>query len=119
VLVATWGYCPTRTWRRRWVLVSAFGFRDEQRLTGYFFSAVVLAFGLPRGILFNARWYPAVDRRRFAQWWALGASLAVGLMLFYIAMFHRSGQLGNLLTQGVHRLPAATCLWTPLASRAD
>jgi 4-amino-4-deoxy-L-arabinose transferase-like glycosyltransferase len=105
-LLATWGYLRlTKTWRRRWVLVSALGFFTAINADwpGYFFGAVVLAFGLPRGILLNGRWYPPVDGRRFAQWWAHAASIAVGLLLFYVAMFHRSGQLGNLLTQGIYR----------------
>lgn len=123
VLVATWGYLRlTKTWRRRWLLVSAFGFFTaiNSDWTGYFYAAVVLAFGLPRGILFNGRWYPAVDRRRFAQWWALAASIAVGLLLFYVAMFHRSGQLGNLLTQGLHRSAGSeTALDGVLSSRKD
>ena len=123
VLVATWGYLRlTRTWRRRWLWVSAFGFFTavNSDWTGYFFGAVVLGFGLFRGVLFGGRWYPAVDRRRYAQWWALGASISVGVLLFYVAMFHRSGQLGNLLTQGLHRSAGSdTPLDGVLATRAD
>ncbi|MBK8996314.1 MAG: glycosyltransferase family 39 protein [Myxococcales bacterium] len=123
VLLATWGYLRlTRTWRRRWLLVSALGFfiAINSDWPGYFFAAVVLAFGLPRGILLSGRWYPAVDGRRFAQWWAIAASIAVGLLLFYLIMFHRSGQLGNLLTQGIHRSAGGDAsLDSVLASRAD
>lgn len=123
VLCATWGYLRlTKTWRRRWLLVSAFGFLTalNSDWQGYFFAAVVLAFGLPRGILFSGRWYPPVDRRRFAQWWALGASIAVGLILIYLAMFQRAGQLGNLLTQGIHRSAGSDLsLDAVLAARAD
>ncbi|MBK7584834.1 MAG: glycosyltransferase family 39 protein [Myxococcales bacterium] len=123
VLLATWGYLRmTQTWRRRWILVSAFGFFTalNSDWPGFFFSAVVLAFGLPRGILFNGFWYPSVDRRRFAQWWALGASLAVGLLLFYLVAFQKAGQLGNLLTQGMHRSAGGNmALDAVLESRAD
>ena len=104
--VATWGYLRLiQTWRRRWILVSAFGFFHAFNAdwAAYFFGAVLLAFMLPRGILLNGRWYPGVDRRRFAQWWSLSASIAVGLILLYVWQFQRAGQLSNLLSQGIHR----------------
>lgn len=106
VVLATWGYLRlTKTWKRRWVAVSAFGLFHalNSDWAGYFFGAVLLAFMLPRGILFNGRWFPAVDRRRFAQWWALSAACAVGLVLFYLWQFQRAGQLAHLLGQGVAR----------------
>jgi len=122
-LLATWGYLRlTRTWKRRWIVVSAIGFFTAMNSDweGFFFGAVVLAFGLPRGVLLNGRWYPSVDRRRFAQWWALAAALAVGLVLFYLAMFQRSGQLANLLSQGIHRSAGSDLpLDAVLSARAD
>lgn len=123
VLLASFGYLRlTRTWRRRWLWVSALGFLIAMNgdWPGYFFGAVVLAFGMPRGILLNGRWYPPVDRRRFAQWWALAASIAVAVLLFYFVMFQRSGQLGSLVGAGVSRSAGgALPLEVVLAARSD
>lgn len=110
VLLSIWGYVRlTKTWKRRWVAVSAIGFFHAFSIDwpAYFYGAAVLAFMLPRGILLNGRWYPAVDRRRFAQWWSLAASAAVGLMLFHLWQCQKAGQLVHLLGQGISRSAGA------------
>ena len=106
VLLAIWAYVRlSKNWRRRWVALSALGcfIAVNTEWTAYFFFAPVLAFMLPRGILWAGRWYPAVDRRRFAQLWALFASICVGVFVFYLWQFQKADQLGNLLTQGIRR----------------
>jgi len=106
VLVSVWGYLNLqRGWRKRWMLVSVLGLCHalNSDWAAYFYAAPVLVFALGRGLLFNGRWYPPVDRRRFAQWWALSSSVAVGVMLFYVWRFSVANQLANLLHQGVSR----------------
>jgi Dolichyl-phosphate-mannose-protein mannosyltransferase len=123
VCLGAWSYLRlTETWRRRWVALSAFGFlyAFNSDWSAFFFGAPLLVFMLFRGILGNGRWYPAVDRRRFAQWWALSSSAAVAVVVFYLWQFQRAGALGNLLAQGVRRsLGDDLPLHLVLESRAD
>ncbi len=106
VLVSIWGYLNMlRGWRLRWMLVSVAGLLHAMNSdwAAYFFAAPLLVFALGRGLLLNGRWYPAVDHRRFAQWWALMSSVAVGVLLFYVWRFSAASQMAHLVQQGATR----------------
>lgn len=102
MLLCTWGYIRlSQTWKRRFLIVSLIGafWAVNSDWPGFMFLAVVLAFMLPRGLLLG-RWYESVDIRRFAQWWAIAASIAVAVMCFYLYEFEHAKQLGVFLAQG-------------------
>jgi hypothetical protein len=117
-LVATWGYVRLhQTWQRRWLVVSVIGMllafnADWPSLV---FGAVVLAWLFLVGLILPSRWFGGVDTRRFAQWWALSAGVAVATVLLYVYLFRKADQLDNLFSQAELRaagnqLPLSTVL---------
>jgi hypothetical protein len=103
VLVSAWGYLKMlQRFRRRWLVVSVLGLFHaiNSDWAAFFYAAPLLVFLLGRGILLNGVWFPTLDRRRFPQWWALAACVAVGILLFYLWRFSVLDQLTHLLEQG-------------------
>jgi len=117
-LVATWGYLRLhQTWKRRWLVVSVVGmlFAFNADWPSLVFGAVVLAWLLLVGLILPSRWFGGVDTRRFAQWWALSAGVAVATVLLYVYLFRKAEQLDNLFSQAELRsagnqLPLSTVL---------
>ena len=122
VLLCTWGYVRlSQTWKRRFLVASLVGafWAVNSDWPGFMFLGVVLAFMLPRGLLLRRFWYAPVDARRFAQWWAIAAAIAVAVLLFYIYEFSHANQLTAFLTQGqVRSSGSAEPLDKVLESRA-
>ncbi len=107
-LVAIWGYVRVgQTGGRRWVAVSLIGVLGALHADWPAFVLVgeLLALGFARGLVLGPRAMdpPIVDARRQAQWWALTASAAVLTAALYLALFQRSGKLGDFLGAGTMR----------------
>ncbi len=56
----------------------------------------LLGFGVLRGYVGGSFFGPLLHHRRYAQWWVLTSSLAVLTVLLYLALFQKSGKLGDL-----------------------
>lgn len=122
VLVMTWGYVRfVEQWRRRFMAVSIGGlvFAANADWPAFVFAGTVLGFMLVRG-LFIQRYYPSVNLRRFAQWWALSSAAAVLVLAGYVAVFAQAGKLTELFMQGELRASGAGLpLGDVLDSRRD
>jgi 4-amino-4-deoxy-L-arabinose transferase-like glycosyltransferase len=99
-LLCLWGFVRfTQTWRRRWLLVSWLGLALALHADwpAYVLAAAMSTFGVARGLLLPARAFGPVNVRRYAQWWALTAVTCVLTAGLYLALFARSGKVGDLL----------------------
>ncbi len=106
MMLTAWGYARfAQTWQPRWMVVSLFGllFTVNTDWEALVFAGVVLGVLLITGLMTPLGWFGRVDTRRFGQWWALGASISVGTVIFYLALFHRYHALADLFEQGQRR----------------
>jgi 4-amino-4-deoxy-L-arabinose transferase-like glycosyltransferase len=98
-LLATWGFVRlTQTSKRRYLVASLLGLLLALNADWPAFVLVgeLLAFGLFRAVLLPPRTLGAFDARRYMQWWALAATLAVLTLAAYVAAFHSAGKLSDL-----------------------
>ncbi|MEI7894053.1 MAG: glycosyltransferase family 39 protein, partial [Myxococcales bacterium] len=93
------------TWKTRYLLASLVGvaFTAAGDWPGYIALGVVLAWSLLRAYVLPPSWSPVVPVRRYAQWWALSATVAVLLLMLWIGAFQLSDKLGDLLNSAQMR----------------
>ena len=119
-LVGLWGFvrhCQTQ--KRRYLVASLLGLTMAMHADwpAYVLVGILLAFGLPFGIIWP-RAFGRVRPRPFARWWALTASLAVASAVLYLALFHQAGKLDDLLrSYGQRARGSAAPMAAVLASR--
>jgi len=114
-LLTTWGYIRfAQHWQRRWMLVSLAGvlWTANSDWEGYVFLAIALGALLVTVYLLPPRWFGRVPVRRFGQWWALSACIAVVTLGAYLAYFVHIGALGDLLAAEAKRAEGSD---TPVA----
>jgi hypothetical protein len=70
---------------------------------GYATVAPLVGWGLVRGFLLPVGFTPRFDRERYARWWALSASVAVGTLVLWVALFYRADKIGDWLGSGEMR----------------
>lgn len=88
-----------QTGRRRFLALSLLGFGLALHADWPAFVLVgeLLAFALFRGFLLPARVFGPLRFRRYALFWALAATLAVGTGALYLGLFQSAGKLNELL----------------------
>lgn len=104
--LALWGYVHfSRTWSRRWMLVSLLGFFVcyHADWIAYLFAAMVLGSLGAAVLVVPRRWLPALDLRRFLTWWAAAVALAGVSVALYAYLFQQAGQLEHLSSHGKMR----------------
>lgn len=120
-LVALWGAVRlSQTNRSKFLVASAFGLVMSVHTDwpAYVFSGLVLGFWLFRGYLGGRTFFGRLHERRFAELWIAWATLSVLSGVFYLAMFHRSNKLGDLLgSYGMRSSGNNASLAAVLASR--
>lgn len=110
VLACAWGYLRMQqTWRRRWLAVTLAGLAVAvtSDWCAYAFMAVMLGSSLVRRIAPLRRYFPPVDARRFAEWWALAGGLTILAFLAHAALLHKAGALPSFLTGALERMRAS------------
>ncbi|AUX25392.1 glycosyltransferase [Sorangium cellulosum] len=110
----------TQTSRRRYLAVSALGLTLAMNADwpAFVLTGGLLAFGALRAYALPRRVFGPIHERRYAAWWALTASLAALTAALYVALFHASGKLGDLLSSyGFRSSGNAAPLGEVLASR--
>jgi 4-amino-4-deoxy-L-arabinose transferase-like glycosyltransferase len=98
-LLGLWGFVRFHaTGRRRHLAASLLGFALALHADwpAYLLLGGLLAFALVRAFALQ-RWFGRVNWRRYLSWWVLAATLAGVTLLLYLALFHRSGKLADLL----------------------
>jgi hypothetical protein len=83
---------------------------------GYLGLGAMMGWALVRAHIVPSRWTPALPRRLYERWWALTVSLALGLLVLFIALFVRSDKLGEWLGSAGGRA-SGTTLAGSLAAR--
>jgi 4-amino-4-deoxy-L-arabinose transferase-like glycosyltransferase len=122
-LLALWGAVRlSQTGKRRFLAASAFGALAALHADWPAFILVgeLLALWTVRLFVLGPRAVepPIADMRRFAQQWALWASAAVLTAVYYLAVFQKSGKLGDFLGAGTMRSAGSEApLAAVLASR--
>lgn len=120
-LLGVWGLVRlTQTGRRRYLAASALGLTLGMHADwpAFVLTAGLLAFGALRAFVLPRRVFGPLPERRYAQWWALTAALATLTGALYLALFHQSGKLDDLLGSYAFRSSGNTePLWRVLASR--
>lgn len=99
-LVSIWGAVRlSQTNRTRYLAATAIGLvmALHSDWPAYVFSGFILGFWLFRGYLGGRKFFGPVHERRFAEAWIVWATLSVLSGVFYLAVFHKAGKLGDLL----------------------
>jgi hypothetical protein len=100
-LLSLWGWVRLeQTWRRRYLAVSLLGLLMALHADwpAFVLAGEVLFFGLVRGYLGGRRFFGPIDERRHAETWIAWAVASVSTGVLYLALFHRSGKLVELLS---------------------
>lgn len=86
------------TGRKRYLAASLFGlyWATATDWPAWMILAVTLGWGLLRAFVLPRRATPPVGAR-YAQWWALSASLAVAMLVLWVGLFQHAGKLGDWL----------------------
>lgn len=120
-LVAIWGWVRlSQTNRSRYLVASAVGLVMALHTDwpAYVLSGLLLGFWLFRGYLGGRRMFGPVHERRYAEAWITWATLSVLSGVFYLAVFQKSGKLGDLLASyGMRSSGNSVPLSAVLASR--
>ncbi|MBK9261967.1 MAG: glycosyltransferase family 39 protein [Polyangiaceae bacterium] len=120
-LVAIWGWVRlSQTNRSRYLVASAVGLVMALHTDwpAYVLSGLLLGFWLFRGYLGGRRMFGPVHERRYAEAWIAWATLSVLSGVFYLAVFQKSGKLGDLLASyGMRSSGNSVPLSAVLASR--
>jgi hypothetical protein len=105
-LLFLWGHSRHMTTRkRRHLVASVLGalICCSGDWIGYVLVAVPLGWGLLRAFVLPVRLTPRFHRLPYAQWWALSASVAVGSLLLWIALFQKADHMQDWLSAGTMR----------------
>ncbi|UQA58946.1 ArnT family glycosyltransferase [Polyangium aurulentum] len=100
-LLALWGWVRLeQTWRRRYLGVSLLGLLMALHADwpAFVLAGEVLFFALVRGYLGGRRFFGPIDERRHAEAWIAWSTVSVLSGVLYLAVFHRSGKLVDLLS---------------------
>ncbi len=106
VITTLYGYVHfTRTWQRRFMLVSLVGVlvAAHSDWIAYLFLGGSLAALLVVHVFLPRRWFGPIDVRRFTEWWTLAAGLCVLSVVLYVALLHKYDLLVELFRQGERR----------------
>lgn len=120
-LLALWGWVRLeQTWRRRYLAASVLGLLMALHADwpAFVLAGEMLFFMLVRAHLGGRRFFGPIVERRHAEVWIAWASASVLTGVLYLALFHRAGKLGELLSiYGARSAGSATPLAAVLASR--
>ena len=100
-----WGHGRMlKTWRVRHLVASLVGaaVAESGDWPAFVMLATFLGVSLVR-LLLPKRLAPPVWFRRYATWWALAASVSVGMLVLWVALFMRSDKLGDWLSSATSR----------------
>jgi 4-amino-4-deoxy-L-arabinose transferase-like glycosyltransferase len=94
-----WGHTGMlRTWKLRYVIASALGaaVTASSDWIGYVVLGAMLGWTMLR-VVFPQRLFPPIKIRRYAQWWILCTGITCALFGFWLLLFNKYGQVGDLL----------------------
>lgn len=120
-LLAIWGAVrSSQTNRMRYLVASGLGLLMAVHTDwpAYVLAGLLLGFWLIRGYVGGRRFYGPLHERRFAEMWITWATVSALSGVFYLAIFQKSGKLGDLLgSYGMRSSGNSLPLSAVLASR--
>jgi hypothetical protein len=105
-LLFFWGHSRHMvTGQRRHLAASlmGLGFTCAGDWVGYLIVAPVLAWAVLRGFVLPAWMTPRLRQRDYARWWALSVTLSLGMLVYWIALFHHADAIKDWLASGSMR----------------
>ncbi len=69
----------------------------------YLIVGTLLGWVLVRAYVLPRHWFPRIRSWRYAQWWALSATVSVLLLVLWVGLFHKAGKLSDWLGSGEWR----------------
>jgi hypothetical protein len=121
-LLFLWGHSRhLTTGKRRYELTSLVGLlvACSGDWAGYLLVGPTLAWGMLRAFVFSERLTPSFRVLPYARWWAFSVAIAVGMLLFWVGLFHKAGQVGEWLSSaGMRSSGSEASLQDTLKARA-